>query len=68
MNTSQYNYFINNEPNFQTLKEWENDHIDVEFITEKNLDASHNYDMLFAPIEGLDLESDFLNSLKVDHF
>lgn len=64
MDASQYNYFIQNEPNFQTLNEWENNYSELELITDPPFDNAHYFEQNLKPIAGLDAEQDFLNNLR----
>ncbi|MEN2399172.1 hypothetical protein GKZ90_0005255 [Flavobacterium sp. MC2016-06] len=67
MNTQQYNYFVDNEPNFQSLIEWENNFTGQESISHTQHD-NLDYELFFKAIDGLDIENDFLNAFKEDYY
>jgi hypothetical protein len=67
MNTTQYNYFVHNEPNFQSLIEWENNFTGLENISDTQYDT-FDYEIFFKAIDGLDIERDFLNAFREDYY
>lgn len=59
MNTSQYNYFINNEPNFQTINDWENGNFEDDFFSQK-IENAQSLEQNLKSTSALDNESEFL--------
>lgn len=64
MDASQYNYFIQNEPNFQSLNEWVNNYSELELVSDPPFDNTRYFEQNLRPIAGLDPELDFIQNFK----